>query len=90
MIKEFETKWNARLSELTTPSVNTDVEKLLPAFNDLTTVFRHFNDYNAQMQKALIPVINRVQEVQAKLNGQQEFPALPQPAGSRVSLHNGH
>jgi hypothetical protein len=85
MINAFDSKWNARLSSLTTPSTNTNVEQLIPIFKDLTTVCQQFSQQNAQMQKQLGSVVNRAQDIQMKMtNGsaQQAWPQLP--------LQNGH
>ncbi len=69
MINAFESKWNARLSSLTTPTSNTNVvDQLLPIFKDLTTTCQQFNQQNAQMQRQLGSVVNRIQDVQTKLN----------------------
>ncbi len=69
MINAFESKWNARLSSLTTPTSGTNVvDQLLPIFKDLTTTCQQFNQQNAQMQRQLGSVVNRIQDVQTKLN----------------------
>jgi len=71
MIKAFESKWNARLSSLTTPVSNVNVDQLLPIFKDLTTTCQQFNQQSAQMQRQIGSVVSRVQDVQMKLsNGQ--------------------
>jgi hypothetical protein len=82
MINEFENRWNARLSTLTTSSTNTNVDQLLPILKDLTTVCQQFSQQNAHIQRQLGSVVNRVQEVQIKLNNEQTCPQTP--------VHNGH
>jgi hypothetical protein len=85
MINEFDNKWNARLSSLTTSSTNTNADQLLPIVKDLTVVSQQFNQQNAQMQKQLGSVVHPVRDVQMTLNTEQtqkEWPQLP--------VRNGH
>ncbi len=85
MINAFDSKWNARLASLTTPSTNTNVEQLIPIFKDLTTVCQQFSQQNAQMQKQLGSVVNRAQDIQMKMTNGSAQQAWPQ-----LQLQNGH
>lgn len=85
MINEFDNKWNARLSSLKASSTNTNVDQLLPIIKDLTMVCQQFNHQNAQMQRQLGAVVHRVQDVQMKLNNEQDEQAWPQ-----LPIQNGH
>jgi len=85
MINEFDNKWNARLSSLTTSSTNTNVDQLLPIINDLSMVCQQFNQQNVQLQRQLGSVVHRAQNIQIKLNNEQTQEAWPQ-----LPVRNGH
>jgi len=85
MINEFDNKWNERLSSLKASSTNTNVDQLLPIIKDLNMVCQQFNHQNAQMQRQLGAVVHRVQDVQMKLNNEQDEQAWPQ-----LPIQNGH
>jgi uncharacterized coiled-coil protein SlyX len=85
MINEFENKWNARLSSSKTASTNTNVDQLVPIIKDLSMVCQQFNQQNAQIQRQLGSVVHRVQDVQVKLNNEQEQNEWPQ-----LPIQNGH
>ncbi|CAF0717863.1 unnamed protein product [Adineta steineri] len=82
MINAFENKWNARLSSLTAPSKNANVDQLVPIFKELTTVCQQFNQQNVQIQQQLGTVVNRIRDVQMNLTNEQTRTQLP--------LQNGH
>jgi len=85
MINEFDNKWNARLSSLTTSSTNTNVDQLLPIINDLSMVCQQFNQQNVQLQRQLGSVVHRAQNIQIKLNNEQDEQDWPQ-----LPIQNGH
>jgi hypothetical protein len=85
MINEFDNKWNARLSSLTTSSTNNNVDQLLPIINDLSMVCQQFNQQNVQLQRQLGSVVHRAQNIQIKLNNEQTQEAWPQ-----LPVRNGH
>ncbi len=79
MINQFEDKWNARLSTLTNSSTNANADQLSSTFKDFSTVCQQFNQQNAQIQRQLNTLANRMGDVQMKLNGEQQLP-----------IQNGH
>jgi hypothetical protein len=78
MINQFENKWNARLSSLTTSSTNTND---LSIFKDLSMVCQQFNQQNVHIQRQLGALVHRMQDIQMKSNNEQQ-PQLP--------IQNGH
>ncbi|CAF2852670.1 unnamed protein product [Rotaria sp. Silwood2] len=71
-INAFESKWNTRLSSLITPSMNVNIDQVLPIFKDLKTVAQQLNQQNVQVQRQLRSIVNRVQDVKVQLSNAQE------------------
>ncbi len=67
MIKDFENKWNTRLSQLNTPKT-ANVIPLTPVVNDLTNVCQQLNQQNVRMQQQLSTITNRIKNMQTKVD----------------------
>jgi hypothetical protein len=67
LIKDFENKWNTRLSQLNTPKT-ANVIPLTPVVNDLTNVCQQLNQQNVRMQQQLSTITNRIKNMQTKVD----------------------
>lgn len=67
LINGFENRWNTRILTLKRPVNNTNIDQLMPAINDLTTVCHQLNQHNIQMQKQLSTITSRIQKLQTEV-----------------------